>query len=467
MGLKKGDIVLVHSSLAAIGEIDGGGDTLIDAFLEVLGKGGTLAVPTFGSLGKFTELLSSRKGAFKSIHPVASIAAIGKDAEALCVNHWKAETAHAENTPYMRLAERGGYIMLLGVDQDRNTTLHSVEAILKLPYLKEITRTFKNENGKEITGSWKHFPGPHRDFIGIDKVLRDSGKMKTGKIGNAVARLIKSQDLLDIMTGLGKSNPAFALCDNPNCDDCVKQRAKINTHTISNESFKLVTSAALAGRYVPEIIENMEAAGIRNLELDYLQGLPLNSIGADKISAVLEDFKKAGISVTALKLQCLPEKFQDFIDLAAKHSIKRIIVPLAEYVADAAKAAAKNKITLSAFNSNISSGKASETLIALKNNGTGIQFSFSPANFAAVGEKPFLGSIKKKLRRFMDQLYIEDATFAGNPTALANGNAEIKELVSILRCSSFDGYMVLADGNKQSGNLKAVTESFIKLLENM
>lgn len=467
IGLKKGDIVLVHSALAAIGNIEGGGDTLLDAFMEVLGKDGTLVVPTFGSLGKFTELVGKRPGVFKSIHPVASVAALGKDAKDLCRDHWKAETAHAEDTPYMRIAEKGGYIMLIGVDQDRNTTLHTVEALLQLPYLKEINRTFETETGEKVTGSWKHFPGPHRDFIGIDKILRNSGKMKTGKIGNAVTRLIKSQDLLDLIMEEGRRNPAFALCDNPNCDDCVKQRAKISSHILSLETFTTAASAALAGKYVPEIIENMEAAGIKNIELDYLQGIPLNALNTDKIATAIEEFRKADINVISLKFQCVPDKFQDFIELAAKYSISRIVVPLTEYVLDAAKEAEQRNVKLSLFNSNVSSTKASEILLSLKNNGADISFTFSPANFAIAGEKPFLGSIKKKLRRFMDQLYIEDATFAGTSEALANGNAEIKELVSILRCASFDGYMVLAAGNKQNGNLKSTIERFIKLLENM
>src|SRR3989344_821592 len=49
-GLKKGDAVIVHSSLSRIGHIENGADSLIDAFLEVIGKDGLLVMPAFSAL---------------------------------------------------------------------------------------------------------------------------------------------------------------------------------------------------------------------------------------------------------------------------------------------------------------------------------------------------------------------------------------------------------------------------------
>ena len=51
MGLTTGDKVLLHSSLFSLGNVEGGPDAAIDAFLEVLGSDGTLLVPVFGALG--------------------------------------------------------------------------------------------------------------------------------------------------------------------------------------------------------------------------------------------------------------------------------------------------------------------------------------------------------------------------------------------------------------------------------
>src|SRR5262249_26121878 len=47
IGLYEGASVLVHSSLRAVGPIEGGVATLVRAFQEALGPEGTLIVPTF------------------------------------------------------------------------------------------------------------------------------------------------------------------------------------------------------------------------------------------------------------------------------------------------------------------------------------------------------------------------------------------------------------------------------------
>jgi aminoglycoside 3-N-acetyltransferase len=46
IGLQRGDLVYVHSSMKRVGWIQDGINGLTDAFLEVLGEEETLAVPT-------------------------------------------------------------------------------------------------------------------------------------------------------------------------------------------------------------------------------------------------------------------------------------------------------------------------------------------------------------------------------------------------------------------------------------
>ena len=133
LGLKKGDAVLLHSSLTSLGRVEGGADSVVDAFLAVLGESGTLVVPTFGALGAIPEAVKARPGVTRSVHPLASVAALGAQAAALCRDHWKAELAHGPDTPYMRLTAMGGYVCLLGVDHDRSTMLHVPEELLRLP----------------------------------------------------------------------------------------------------------------------------------------------------------------------------------------------------------------------------------------------------------------------------------------------------------------------------------------------
>jgi sugar phosphate isomerase/epimerase len=411
--------------------------------------------------------LKARPEAVVSYHPMACLAGIGKDAEAILQDHWKQPTAHGHGTPYMRIAEMDGYVCLLGVDQDRNTTLHTVEALLELPYLTTTEeKIFPTPEG-EVTKSWDFFPGPHRDFIGLDRLLRESGKMRIGRVGNAVTRLIRSRELIDLCLAAGRRDPAFVLCDNPACADCVGQRAAIWRHRFAAESFSVAAAASLAGRYIPEMIENLKAAGIDAVELDCVEGMPVQAMPRDRLAGAVRELKQAGIDVTGLRLSALPADIGTLLDTAAAAEVFRLVLPISGEAAAQTQAAKKKNVTLSFYNLGISSLRAAEILLELKECGLDAGFTFNAANFAAAGEKPFLESYKQKLRRFVDQLDVEDATFDGTPQPLGLGNAEIKEMISILRCASFDGRLVFSARNRSSVSLRAEVERLLQLLDAM
>ena len=115
----------------------------------------------------------------------------------------------------------------------------------------------------------------------------------------------------------------------------------------------------------------------------------------------------------------------------------------------------------------MSGQESSAILLDLVKRNLPARFTFHAANFARAGEKPFLESYKRKLRRFVDQLDIEDAAFDGLPRVLAGGNAEIKEMISILRCASFPGYFVLGSGNRSLRNLAETAADFERLIDSM
>jgi aminoglycoside 3-N-acetyltransferase len=464
LGLEKGDIVLLHSALSSLGNLEGGVGSLVEAFLNVLGKEGTLVVPSF-TAGIVPDAVKNDPRAVVSVAPTAQVAAIGAKAKEICADHWKCETAHAEGTPYLKLADLGGYICLLGVDQDRNTTLHSVEALLRLPYLSETSpKEIDTPEGK-VTTSFKYFPGPHRDFIGLDKLF--SEKIKTVVIGNAVARLIKSKDLVDISVAAGKKNPAFVLCDNPACDDCVRQRAQLRVARLKEEKFTLVSSAVLAGRYVPEMIENCKAAAIEHIELDYVQGKPVQFLSAEALQKQVEELNAGGLKVTALKTCAVPADMPAFLAKTKACGVARLVLPLTFEAEAVMKSAKENNLEILFYNLGLSGKATSDKLLSLNEAGFECGFVFHAANFARAGEHPFLGTFKTRCRRFMKQLEVADALYDCRDVGLARGNAEIKELVSILRCSSFAGNLVLGEGLRATGSLKDATERFWDLVDNM
>ncbi len=137
MGLAVGDKVMVHSSLSSMGQVEGGADAVVDAFLEVVGSEGTLMVPTFTHSGceyfdplvspslngAITEAVRARPLAVRSLHPTHAVTVIGPDAEGL-VDGDLARGALGRNCALDKLAKAGGWVFLLGVTQDSNSTIH-------------------------------------------------------------------------------------------------------------------------------------------------------------------------------------------------------------------------------------------------------------------------------------------------------------------------------------------------------
>lgn len=458
MGLKSGDIVLLHSSLVSLGQVEGGPEAVVEAFMSVLGPEGTLAVPAFGALGIIAEVVKHHPQVVFSDAPVGTVAAIGAKAEEICRGHWQADTAHGHGTPYMRIAEMNGYICLLGVDQDRNTTLHTVEALAELPYLSDTTHTFKVD-GKEITKTWKYYPGPHRNFIGVDKLLGDAGLMKIARIGNAQVRLMPAQEVIELLVSFAEEDPALFLCDNPSCADCVRQRAAIFADQMEQESFTLTASSQLAGRYIPEMIENLRRCGVKNIELDYVQGRACAQMSVDALKRAVDELTAAGITVTGLRVPAVPASPEKLVSLVTECGIKRVILPMA-YAGAAAKA-------LNAAGIAVSFANICQSALLVKEEMTKFReempagLTFNPANFAIAGEMPFLQSYKiGRCIKFIEQLDIVDGKWDGEITRLAKGNAEIRELISILKCSNFSGYFCLGGGKRYPGTLEEAVKEF-------
>jgi hypothetical protein len=147
--------------------------------------------------------------------------------------------------------------------------------------------------------------------------------------------------------------------------------------------------------------------------------------------------------------------------------VKRVVLPLASDAGQLAVAARARGIGLSFFSVGLGGQAASTQILKAAEAGNGVHFVFNGAQFARAGEAPFGSSYKGKLRRFVDQLDLEDCTYDGTPTPLACGNAEVKEMISSLRCSSFGGTMVLGAGNRPVENLRQTVTRFMGLLENM
>ncbi len=235
MDIRKGDILLVHSALSSIGYVEGGADTVIDALLETVREEGTVAMSTLtgwfspfnaentaSAVGKISEKFRLRKNAVRSLHPVHSVAAIGKYAHYITQDHDKCETGCGEGTPYLKIRDLGGKVMLLGVDMDRNTVMHSLEEEIDALYLRtlDIPAPMYMEGYENKKFTLKKFPPGHRDFMGLTPVLRKKEALIEGEIGKAAVKVMEVKKLFDIGLEILREDPVYFICHNPNCNSC-------------------------------------------------------------------------------------------------------------------------------------------------------------------------------------------------------------------------------------------------------
>jgi len=228
LGLKKGDSVGVHSSLRSFGHVEGGADAVIDALLEIVGKGGNVMMSTHSAnLGKdqrtpeeiamgvswllkilpydpektpvttgiIPETFRKRKGVIRGSHPSHSVAASGPKAKEL------SEGWHS-------LLEMDGYILLIGVDLDRCTAMHLAEKLVQFPahILKKITPP-KWFVEKYPEGEWEWDFGPYPDFAKLAEPCVKRGIMKSVKVGEATLRLVRLRELIDLYVEYLKKDP--------------------------------------------------------------------------------------------------------------------------------------------------------------------------------------------------------------------------------------------------------------------
>ena len=235
LGLEAGSLVLVHSSLRSLGWVEGGAPTAIDALLEAVSPGGTVLVPTLtGTIqdgpehppvfdprttpcwtGAIPETFRRLPSARRSCHPTHSVAAIGPATDRLIAGHEYCATPCAADSPYGRLADAGGFILLLGVTHDCNTSLHMVEELAGVPY--HMQRELALARVARPDGAWEEIPTRlhlwrwERDFPRVEPLLLEAGAQRTGMVGQARGRLVDARAMRDLLLPLLRRDPLFLL----------------------------------------------------------------------------------------------------------------------------------------------------------------------------------------------------------------------------------------------------------------
>ncbi len=227
MGLCPTDTILIHSSMKAIGDVEGRADGVLDALLDFFAPG-LLVFPTLSwtvaeadppvfdvrrtksIVGILPELFRGRPGVVRSLHPTHSVAAAGTDA------NWITSEDHLNHSPcgkrsaWHKLLERDARILMVGCDLTRCTFLHGVEEWADIPgrLAPRVRFTAIDENGAAHTvESSPHQGVPSDQFWKAEAALRAAGALRDGQFGDAKVMVLTAKKTAETVYNLLYRDP--------------------------------------------------------------------------------------------------------------------------------------------------------------------------------------------------------------------------------------------------------------------
>lgn len=241
LGVAPGDVVMVHASVRAVGDIAGGPDQIHLALKDALTPDGTLIMyagcpryydevgrgnlspeaevevldklPAFDadtaradqSNGTLVEFLRSYPGSRVNQH-VARFVVWGKHADFL-ISRQPWSYAFGHDSALDRFVELNGKILLLGADHDTVTFLHYAEHIVdipgkrvarfKVPIAENGVRVWRDMEEFNTAGDGVHPNWPDQFFTEITDGYLAQTANHGGTIGDAKSYLMSARGLLD------------------------------------------------------------------------------------------------------------------------------------------------------------------------------------------------------------------------------------------------------------------------------
>ncbi|MDY7011702.1 MAG: AAC(3) family N-acetyltransferase [Planctomycetota bacterium] len=246
VGLETGESLVVHSSFRSIGPVAGGPETVIRALLDVIGPEGNLMFPTFNGpstaqpyfdpdktpsrTGIIPEMGRNFPGAVRSLHPTHSVAVIGPDAEMLTRGHLDCRAVGVDS-PLDRLAKMGGKILMIGVMNNSNTTVHVGEehagALKVVPFFNIPSIKVRLPDGRIISHQLDTSPSCSVAFGAIDYPLRRKDLLTDGRIGGSKLMLMRGSDVIETVCEMIEDKPDVLLCTWGDCRTCSKSRQEL------------------------------------------------------------------------------------------------------------------------------------------------------------------------------------------------------------------------------------------------
>ena len=232
-GLKQGDLVFVHSALRKLGPVEGGAETVIDALQQTLGPAGTLALPTHtfrvmsrdqpvfhqaltpSCVGTLTNVFRKRPGVIRGLHPTHSVAAIGKRAAEFVEGHERDDTPCSPTSPYGRLRDWAGKILIIGEGLNCCTFFHGCEQWAGMPWAvrPDVLQLYSVRADGHVlsTPMHSHFVNTWDQYPRLEPHLLEIGAMRIHHLGPCPLRLLDAKAAADWLIPQLRKDPSIVL----------------------------------------------------------------------------------------------------------------------------------------------------------------------------------------------------------------------------------------------------------------
>jgi aminoglycoside 3-N-acetyltransferase len=234
--------VVVHASLAAFGEVHGGAETVLGALLSSFNTMimpaftyKTMIIPELGppdnamiyGSGKDTNrmaeiyrpdmpsdpMMRSHPKTQRSTHPILSFAGI--NARQIL----ESQTLKEPLLPIQGIRDTAGWVLLMGVDQTVNTSIHYAEMLAGRIQFVRWALTPKG------IIPCPGFPGCSDGFEAVSPLLADV--IHKVELGEAIIQAMPMVNLVDRVSAMLKENPTALLCEREDCERCNTVRASV------------------------------------------------------------------------------------------------------------------------------------------------------------------------------------------------------------------------------------------------
>lgn len=233
IGIDPNGTLMVHLSYKAIGEVEGCGDTVLNALTEYM-QPGLLVLPshtwnnvgvnnpvmdvlyTPTCVGALTEVFRKRPDVCRSLHPTHSLAALGVEAAEFVSSEEYIDTPCGEGGAYYKLWQRNAQILLIGVNFTRNTYIHGIEewdsAEGSISQKKTDLYVINHQGQRLFTPQYRHCASLGSEtFSKLEPQALQQGILTMGRFGDATTRLMRAVPLREMVAALLKTDARYLL----------------------------------------------------------------------------------------------------------------------------------------------------------------------------------------------------------------------------------------------------------------